>query len=110
MSKNINAIDFLNEQLETPLTFGTLIKNIRLTEYENMTQQMFADEVLKISKTRLSDIENDRKGLTIAKAIEFAKVLGQSKRFFVTIAIQDMLRKNNLDYAISLSDGKLSAI
>ena len=49
-----------------------MIKNIRLTEYDNMTQQSFADEVLHLSKTRLSDIENNRKLVSISKAIEFA--------------------------------------
>ncbi|WP_119344537.1 helix-turn-helix transcriptional regulator [Facilibium subflavum] len=108
MSKNVRAIDFLDAHINQPLTFGALIKNIRLTEYENMTQHTFASEVLGISKTRLSDIENDRKGVTIGKAIELAKILGQNKRFFVTIVMQDMLRKNNLDYSINIDDNKLS--
>ncbi|GGG04739.1 MULTISPECIES: helix-turn-helix domain-containing protein [Cysteiniphilum] len=107
---NVKAINFLNEQLNEPLTFGGMIKNIRLTEYENMTQQRFADEVLHLSKTRLSDIENNRKLVSISKAIEFAKILGQSKRFFVTVAIQDMLKQNNLDYSIKLDNENLSAI
>ena len=110
MSGNIRAINFLNDHLHEPLTFGALIKNIRVTEYDNMTQQVFADNILRISKTRLSDIENDRKGITVAKAIDFANTLGQSKRFFVTVVIQDMLRKNNLNYSIKIDDGNLSAI
>jgi plasmid maintenance system antidote protein VapI len=107
---NVRAVDFLNGYLNEPLTFGGMIRNIRLTEYDNMTQQSFADDVLHLSKTRLSDIENNRKLVSISKAIEFAKILGQSKRFFVTVAIQDMLRQNNLDYSIKLDDQNLSAI
>ena len=106
----MKAVDFLNSHLQDTLTFGAMIKNIRLTEYENMTQQKFADEVLGLSKTRLSDIENNRKSISISKAIEFAKILGHSKRFFVTIAIQDMLNKNNLNYAIKIDNKNLSAI
>ena len=101
---NTRAIDFLNEKSREPLTFGGLIKNIRLTEYENMTQEKFADEILHLSKSRLSDIENNRKSVSISKAIEFAKILGQSKRFFVTVTMQDMLRKNNLDYTVNLDE------
>ena len=107
---NVRAVDFLSEKLNEPLTFGGMIKNIRLTEYDNMTQEKFADEILHLSKTRLSDIENNRKLVSIAKAIEFAKILRQSKRFFVMVAMQDMLRQNDLDYSIKLDDNNLAAI
>ena len=104
---NTNAVDFLNKTLSEPLTFGGIIKNIRLTEYDNMTQQKFADDVLHLSKTRLSDIENNRKLVSISKAIELARKLSQSKRFFVTVAMQDMLNKNNLEYSIKLEENNL---
>ncbi|MCF6766657.1 helix-turn-helix domain-containing protein [Thiotrichales bacterium 19S3-7] len=101
---NVKAAKFLDDLVSEPITFGALIKNIRATEYENMTQQEFAEDVLKISKSRLSDIENNRKPTSIKKAVEIANTLGHSKRYFVLIVMQDMLRNNHLNYKISLDN------
>ena len=100
MSKD--ALMVLDDFIQEPLTFGEMIKTIRQTEYDNMTQQAFAD-LIGISKSRLSDVENNRKLISIAKAIELANKLGQSKRFFVMVVIQDMLAKNHLDYTIQIN-------
>ncbi|MCF6768523.1 helix-turn-helix domain-containing protein [Thiotrichales bacterium 19S11-10] len=101
---NVSASKFLDDLVPEPTTFGSLIKNIRLTEYDNMTQPEFAEKILGISKTRLSDIENNRKPTSIKKAVELAVTLGQSKRYFVLIIMQDMLRNNHLNYKISLDN------
>jgi transcriptional regulator with XRE-family HTH domain len=99
MSKDAEKV--LNEIIDEPFTFGFLIKSIRETEYDDMTQHKFA-EFLGISKSRLSDIENNRYTISIKKAIELAIKLEQSKRFFVATTLQDMLNKNNLNYKIGL--------
>lgn len=99
MSKDAEKV--LNEIIDEPFTFGFLIKSIRETEYEDMTQQKFA-EFLGISKSRLSDIENNRYTISIKKAIELAIKLEQSKRFFVATTLQDMINNNNLNYKIGL--------
>ena len=99
MSKE--ALNFLDEIIGEQFTFGVMIKNIRLTDYEDMTQKKFAS-MLGLSVGRLSDIENDRKPTSIKKAIELANQLGQSKRFFVATVLQDMLNNNNLNYKIDL--------
>ena len=57
MSREANKI--LDEIIGERFTFGLMIKNIRLTEFEEMTQKEFAS-MLGLSATRLSDIENDR--------------------------------------------------
>lgn len=99
---NKDASMVLDDFIQEPLTFGEMIKTIRQTEYENMNQQAFA-ELIGISKSRLSDIENNRKLISITKAIEMANKLGQSKRFFVMIAMQDMLSRNNLNYRVEIN-------
>lgn len=99
MSKE--ALNFLDEVIGEEFTFGSMIRNIRLTDYEGMTQKEFAN-ILGLSVTRLSDIENDRKPTSITKAIELANKLEQSKRFFVATVFQDMLNNNNLNYKIDL--------
>lgn len=105
---NTRAIQALDTMLNEELTFGAMIKNIRETEYEGMTQDAFSDNVLGLSKSRLSDIENNRKAISIPKAIEFANKLRQSKRFFVTIALQDMIKKSDLDYVVKLEENAKS--
>ena len=99
MSRDANKV--LNEIIGEPLTFGLMIKNIRLTDYEGMTQKEFAN-MLGLSVTRLSDIENDRKPTSIKKAIELANQLGQSKRFFIATIFQDMLNTHHLNYNVDL--------
>jgi transcriptional regulator with XRE-family HTH domain len=99
MSREANKI--LDEIIGERFTFGLMIKNIRLTDYEGMTQKEFAS-MLGLSVTRLSDIENDRKPTSIKKALELANQLGQSKRFFVATVFQDMLNTNNLNYNVDL--------
>lgn len=49
MSKD--AIKILDSIIDETFTFGMLIKNIRLTDYEGMTQREFA-EMLGLSVTR----------------------------------------------------------
>jgi transcriptional regulator with XRE-family HTH domain len=99
MSREANKI--LDEIIGERFTFGLMIKNIRLTEFEEMTQKEFAS-MLGLSATRLSDIENDRKPISIKKAIELANQLGQSKRFFIATIFQDMLNTNHLNYNVDL--------
>jgi transcriptional regulator with XRE-family HTH domain len=99
MSREANKI--LDEIIGERFTFGLMIKNIRLTEFEEMTQKEFAS-MLGLSATRLSDIENDRKPTSIKKAIELANQLGQSKRFFIATIFQDMLNTNHLNYNVDL--------
>ena len=99
MSKSADKI--LSKVVDKDFTFGFLIKAIRETEYEDMTQQKFS-EFLGVSKTRLSDIENDRYNVSIKSSINLATKLNQSKRFFVATALQDMVTSNNLDYTVDL--------
>jgi plasmid maintenance system antidote protein VapI len=96
------ALIALDNFIKEPLTFGEMIKTIRQTEYDKMTKQAFA-ELIGISKSRLSGIENNRKLISITKAIEMANKLGQSKRFFVMVAMQDMLSRNNLNYRVEIN-------
>ena len=66
-----------------PLTFGGLIKNIRLTEYENMTQEKFADEIPPENGSRLSDFTNNNIIFSyLRQYFIIAKTLGHNKKIF----------------------------
>lgn len=100
---NVDAGKFMDELLGERLSLGETIQTIRLTEYESLKQKEFAD-LLGVSKSYLCDLENNRKPVSIKKALDLANKLGQSKRFFVTLAVDDILQKNNLNYKIKLEE------
>jgi len=56
-----------------PLTFGALLRAIRLGEEE--TLEAFAAR-LGETKQHLSDLEHDRRGVSVERAAAWAKVLG----------------------------------
>ena len=46
VNMNVRAINALDNILNEELTFGSMIKNIRETEYEGMTQIAFSEKFL----------------------------------------------------------------
>jgi transcriptional regulator with XRE-family HTH domain len=82
-----------------PVTFGSLLKTHRLAE--EMTQAEMS-RILKISLSHLSDIENERKFVSIERAKEFAKRLKDSEKYFVLVALRDLLRRADCHYEIEL--------
>jgi transcriptional regulator with XRE-family HTH domain len=92
-SANIKKLTGIN------LTFGKAICAIRLSD--EVTQEVFAKK-LGVSKQYLSALENNRKLVSVAQAKKFAQLLGQSEKVFVKYALQDLLRKNHIDYYVDL--------
>ena len=80
-------------------TFASLIRTYRLSE--ELTLAELAKK-LKISISHLSDIENERKFVSIDRAKEFAKRLGDSEKYFILIAVKDLLRRADCHYEIEL--------
>jgi len=91
----------LNDITGASLTLGKAIRAIRLCE--EIKQGEFAD-TLKVTQSYLSDLENDRKEISPQKAAQFADTLGQSKKQFIRLAIQDGLRRKGLCYEIDIKD------
>ncbi|APD50867.1 helix-turn-helix transcriptional regulator [Francisella hispaniensis] len=98
MSKE--ALNILDDVLGGKPTFGETIAAIR--KCEDLTQVELAKK-LGVSKQYLCDVENNRKSVSVDKAIKIAQALGQSKRLLVELALQEMLNKNHLNYSISLA-------
>ena len=76
------------------LTFGANLKALR--EAQGVTQKIFSEK-MEISTQYLSDIENERTGVSVSKAKNYAIKLGVSKNSFVEIALAMQLRKIGLD-------------
>jgi len=83
------------------LTLGKAIRAIRLSE--GYKQGDFAKK-LKVTQSYLSDLENDRKEVSSQKALEFARILKQSKKQFVRLALQDALHRQGIKYDVELRD------
>ncbi len=81
-----NASGFLNEIIKEEETFGGMIKNIR--ECEEMTQVEFA-LILGVKPQYLSDMENNRRSISVKSACQYAEKLGYLPEDFVRLALQD---------------------
>ena len=87
-TKKSNAMKDLESIYGKPLSFGTMMESIRLSD--SYTQTEFAKK-LSISATHLCDIEKGRKAVSVERAVKFAKILGYSKEQFVRLALQDQV-------------------
>jgi transcriptional regulator with XRE-family HTH domain len=85
MPNKSDAEQFLESLSGGPLTFGRLIRSIRLGE--ELSLDSFADK-LEVSRSNLSDIEHGRRGVSVARAIEWAQLLGYGPTQFVELALQ----------------------
>lgn len=100
-----NLVNSLNKIMGSDESLGKVIKSIRLCD--EMTQKEFAD-VLGITVSYLSDLENGRKIASAKKAYEYAEKLGYSVKEFVRLALQDevnsllILKEKNLHANIML--------
>lgn len=81
------------------MTFGKILKNFRQCEELTLAEM---SKMLKISISQLSDIENERKFVSIERAKDFAIKLKQSEKYFVLVVLRDQLKRANCDYEIEL--------
>ncbi len=93
-SRKSDAVKFLEKVAGGPLTFGRMLRSIRLGE--GLTLKDFA-KYLHISIPHLSDIENDRRAVSPERAAKFAGLLGYSEAQFVQLAVQDLLNHSGLE-------------
>lgn len=91
----------LNTIIGNSLTLGKALKSIRLCE--DISQCDFAKQ-LHVSQSYLSDLEHDRKEISPQKAAKFAKILKQSEKQFIRLALQDILHRKGLNYEIELHE------
>ena len=82
-----------------PISFGKLLASYRLGE--NMTQVEMA-ELLEISKQSLCDLEKGRTIPTIARTKHIAKKLKVLPESFIRVVMEDLLRKENLNFEVEL--------
>ncbi|MFO0696843.1 MAG: helix-turn-helix transcriptional regulator [Polyangiales bacterium] len=99
----VEASAFLEQLLGGPLTFGKNLRAIR--EGDGLTQAAFAEK-LGVSKQNLSDIENERRNVSVERAAEWAKKLGYSTAQFVRLALQAEVNAAGLDLVVEVETPK----
>ncbi|BBO73255.1 hypothetical protein DSCW_06720 [Desulfosarcina widdelii] len=88
------------EKEHGPLTFGEALESYRLCE--EISQSDMAKRI-GISAQSLCDIEKGRRIPTPKRAAKIAQVIGEPEMFWIKMALQDSLRKENLNFNVSLS-------
>jgi antitoxin HigA-1 len=99
-NKKSAAMAFLDELIDAPLTLGSLLQTIRITD--EIPQNVLARR-LGISKSHLCDIEKGRKSIGPERAARYAEILGYSAEQFVRLALQQMVEAAGLDFDVALS-------
>lgn len=83
-----------------PLTFGEALQSYRLGEEISLSDMAGK---IGISPQSLCDIEKGRRIPTPKRAAKIAQLIGEPEMFWVKLALQDELRKDNLNFKVSLS-------
>jgi transcriptional regulator with XRE-family HTH domain len=96
----VETLAFLEQLAGGPLTFGRLLRAIR--EGDATSQVDFARR-LGVSKQNLSDLEHDRRGVSVERAASWATTLGYHPEQFVQLALQAQVRAAGLPYAVRVT-------
>lgn len=97
--KKSAAMRALDRAAGGPATFGRLIWAIRTGE--ELTLEEFAKR-LGVSKAHLCDIEKGRRGVSVERAAEWARVLGYHPPSFVELALQDEVTAAGLKLRVAV--------
>jgi transcriptional regulator with XRE-family HTH domain len=100
MPKTKNAKNFMENLLGEPMSFAILLRSIRTRD--DLTQKELAD-ILEVTVSHISDIENGRKFVSVERAYEFSQKLKDSEKFFVAVALQDQLNQADLDFKVEIA-------
>ena len=81
-------LPFLEEISGEAFSFSSILRGFRARE--DMTQDQLAKKI-GVTKSYISDLENQRRYATVDQAQVFAKKLKEPVELWVTTALQDML-------------------
>jgi transcriptional regulator with XRE-family HTH domain len=97
---SVDAGEFLHKLLG-PLTFGSHLRAIRLGE--EISLHAFAEK-LGVSRQYLCDVEQGRRTVGVARAAEWARLLGYSEPQFVRLALQAELDSAGLELDVTVNN------
>ena len=94
----VRADDYF-KKLSGPMTFGRFLAAVRLNM--DISQAELARR-LKVTRSRICDIEKERIMVSPAFARKIAKMGGFPEQLAVTYCLQDQLRKAKINYEVKL--------
>lgn len=97
-TKKTNATTFL-ESLIGPLTFGSLLHSLRMTD--DFSQTELAKKA-KVSKGLICDIEKGRRDASIELAAKLAKIMGYAPEIFISILLEEQIRRAKLNFKVTI--------
>jgi antitoxin HigA-1 len=98
--KKSATMKYLERVAGRPLSLGSLIESIRLSE--EMSQNVFARK-LGISPSHLCDIEKGRKVVSPERAARFAGILERSPEQFVRLSLQELVDEAGLKMKVTIA-------
>ena len=97
--KKSDARQYLEKLRGRPLTFGKMLRSLRLSDE---ISQVDLAEKMHVSRAYICDVENGRRNVSIEKAAQFAKVMKYPVSQFIATAIEDQLKYARLKFRVSL--------
>ena len=95
----VEAEALLEELNGGPLTFGQMLAALR--ECEEISQKDMAER-LGTTCAKLCDIEKGRRFISVERAVDWARRLSHSEYLFVSLLLEDQVRKSGLSVKVRL--------
>ena len=97
------AASFLDNLIGEPLTFGSMIENIRETDGYSLAD---LSKKLGVARGHICDIEKGRRGVSPERAAKWAKTLGYPIALFVKLALQAELDRADIKLEVDVRETK----
>lgn len=98
--RQLSDVSYVEKLMGGPLTLGRALSAIRESEGESLAQSA---RRLGVSRSHLSDLEHGRRSLSLQRAAQFARALGQNEAQFVRLALQDQVRDAGLKLRVEVN-------
>ena len=98
-TKSKNAKEVM-DKISGPLKFGSLLHSLRICD--EVSQAELARRV-GVSRGLICDIEKGRRDATIEIVVKFAKALGYPAEGFVSVLLQEQIRRAKLNFKVTVS-------
>lgn len=97
--KKSSAVKFLEKVSGEEFSFSMALRSYRTRE--DLTQQELAD-LIGVTKSYISNLENKRDFVTVEQAAKFARAFKEPVTIWMTFAIQDMVDRSGVVARVKL--------
>jgi transcriptional regulator with XRE-family HTH domain len=94
-----NHIKYFKSCLKETPTFGKMLHSLRTADEISQTELA---KKAKVSKGLICDIEKGRRDASIELVISLAKIMGYPPESFISILLEEQLRRAHLNFTVTL--------